>query len=117
MSEGGSGYIIPGHLHPNMTAWTCAITGDPPHEFDRVEDLLVHQATEHDRVECAVCGALVPDGYFALRHMFGEHSGEAYRTAYGLSAGELHQREAIKSRVESEADLQEALTRIKRNEG
>lgn len=100
-----------------MTAWTCAIVGDPPHEFDRVEDLLVHQATEHDRVECAVCGTLVPDGYFALRHMFDEHSAEAYSETYGLSPAELRQREQIRERIEDEAELQEALTRIKRNEG
>ena len=100
-----------------MMPWTCAIAGDRPHEFDRAEDLLVHQATEHDRVECAVCGALVPDGYFALRHMLVEHSREEYRSAYGLTSEELRQREEIMRRVEDEADLHEALTRIERNEG
>ena len=33
-----------------MARWQCAIEGDGA-SFDRVEDLVVHQATEHDRIE------------------------------------------------------------------
>ena len=31
-----------------MARWECAIEGDGA-SFDRVEDLIVHQATEHER--------------------------------------------------------------------
>jgi transcription initiation factor TFIIIB Brf1 subunit/transcription initiation factor TFIIB len=94
-----------------MARWECAIEGDDA-AFDRVEDLIVHQATEHDRIECMVCGAVVPDGYFAIRHAFEEHSRAEYVRAYGASSEEVREREEIKELVEEEADLQAVVERL-----
>ena len=94
-----------------MASWTCAIAGDDD-TFDRVEDLLVHQTTEHDRIECAVCGSLVPDGYFAIRHVLEDHSREAYRRAYDIDDEQLERRVALRERIESAADMQAVLDRV-----
>jgi len=94
-----------------MTRWACGIAGDDQ-TFDRVEDLVVHQATDHDRVECALCGALVPDGYFAIRHAFEDHSREAYRRAYDLDTEGVLRREETLDAVETAADLGEILDRL-----
>ncbi len=98
-----------------MARWECAIEGDGA-TFDRVEDLIVHQATEHDRIECKVCGAVVPDGYFAIRHAFEEHSRAEYVRAYDASAADVRRRENIKETVEDTADLREAVDRIENGE-
>lgn len=94
-----------------MTRWACGIAGDD-RTFDRVEDLVVHQATDHDRIECALCGALVPDGYFAIRHAVEDHSREGYRRAYDLDPEELRHREEILDAVEAAADLDKVLDRL-----
>jgi len=94
-----------------MALWECAIEGDDA-AFDRVEDLLVHQATDHERVECRVCGAIVPDGYFAIRHAFDEHSRAEYVRAYDATAADVRRREKIKESIEDAADIREAVDRI-----
>jgi transcription initiation factor TFIIIB Brf1 subunit/transcription initiation factor TFIIB len=94
-----------------MARWVCAIEGDSA-EFDRVEDLIVHQATEHERIECEVCGAVVPDGYFAIRHAFEEHSRAEYVRAYDASASEVRRRENVKQDIEAVADVREVVDRI-----
>ena len=94
-----------------MTRWACGIEGDDE-TFDRVEDLVVHQASEHDRVTCAVCGALVPDGYLAIRHVLEEHSRRAYVREYGASPEAVRRRAEIRETVESEADLEEIVDRL-----
>ena len=94
-----------------MARWQCAIAGDGA-SFDRVEDLIVHQATEHDRIDCNVCGAVVPDGYFAIRHAFEEHSRAEYVRAYDASAAEVRRREKIKEDIEDVADIREVVDRI-----
>jgi hypothetical protein len=94
-----------------MTRWQCGIAGDEE-TFNRVEDLVVHQASDHDRVECGVCGALVPDGYLALRHVFADHSRRAYVRAYEADSGAVRRREEIVETVENEADLQEVIDRL-----
>jgi hypothetical protein len=94
-----------------MARWQCAIEGDGA-SFDRVEDLIVHQATEHDRIDCEVCGAVVPDGYFAIRHAFEEHFRAEYVRAYDASAAEVRRREKIKEDIESVADIREVVDRI-----
>jgi len=94
-----------------MARWQCAIEGDGA-SFDRVEDLVVHQATEHDRIDCKVCGAVVPDGYFAIRHAFEEHSRAEYVRAYDASAAEVRRREKVKEDIESAADIREVVDRI-----
>ena len=94
-----------------MTHWACGIAGDD-RTFDRVEDLVVHQAADHDRIECAVCGALVPDGYFAIRHVLEDHSREEYLQAYDASPEAIRRREAIRETVETTADLGEVVDRL-----
>jgi len=94
-----------------MARWTCAI-GEDGATFDQVEDLMVHQATEHERIECQVCGAVVPDGYFAIRHAFDEHSRAEYVRAYDADAADVRRRETIKERVEDAADIRDVVERI-----
>jgi len=94
-----------------MADWECAIEGDDA-AFDRVEDLLVHQATDHERIECKVCSAVVPDGYFAIRHAFDEHSRAEYVRAYDATAGDVRRREKVKESIEEAADIREAVDRI-----
>jgi hypothetical protein len=95
-----------------MTRWECAIEGGGVESFDRVEDLMVHQAAEHERVECKVCGAVVPDGYFAIRHAFDEHSRAEYVRAYDASAAEVRRREKIRETIEDVADIREVVDRL-----
>jgi len=57
-----------------MPRWTCGIDGCDA-AFDDVESAIVHQTNGHQRHECKVCGTIVPDGYFAIRHAFDEHPG------------------------------------------
>jgi len=94
-----------------MSRWQCGIGGDGE-TFERVEDLIVHQASDHDRVECAVCGALVPDGYFAIRHVFDDHSRQAYTRGYDAGPDAVRRREEIREAVETEADLAEVVDRL-----
>ncbi len=94
-----------------MARWECGIQGDVA-TFDQVEDLIVHQATEHDRIECKVCGAVVPDGYFAIRHAFDEHSRAEYVRAYDATAADVRRRENIKEDIEDTADIREVVDRI-----
>jgi len=57
----------------DMPRWTCGIDGCDA-AFDDVESAIVHQTNGHQRHECKVCGTIVPDGYFAIRHAFDEHT-------------------------------------------
>lgn len=96
-----------------MSPWACGIDGCEA-VFDAPEPAILHQSTEHDRCTCEVCGTEVPDGYFAIRHAFEEHSRAEYVRAYGASASEVRARESIKDRIESEADLELVLERLER---
>jgi len=95
-----------------MTPWECAIAGDEVETFERVEDLMVHQATEHERVKCEVCGTVVPDGYFAIKHAFDEHSRAEYVRAYDASAAEVRRREKVREAIEEAADIREVVDRL-----
>ncbi|MFB6143453.1 MAG: hypothetical protein ABEJ30_08955 [Halorientalis sp.] len=97
-----------------MPNWECAIAGDGE-QFERVEDLMVHQATEHERIECAVCGTVLPDGYFAIRHAFDEHSRAEYVRAYDATSDQVRQREQVKEAIESAADINEVIERLEGN--
>jgi len=99
-----------------MSRWECAIGGDG-RSFDRVEDLVVHQATEHDRVECKVCGTVLPDGYFAIRHAFDEHTRAEYVRAYDATPGEVRRREQVKETVEELVDIREVMDRLEGGSG
>ena len=91
--------------------WACGIA-ECEQQFDRIEDLIVHQTEAHERTECQVCGAIVPDGYLAIRHACEEHSRAQYVRAYGASAEDVRIREEAKELVEEHADLEEVATRI-----
>ena len=94
-----------------MSAWECDID-DCGKQFGSVEDAIVHQTTEHERRECEVCGSVVPDGYFAIKHAFDEHSRAEYVRAYDASAAEVRRREKIKDDIEDVADIREVVDRI-----
>lgn len=99
-----------------MSRWECAIDGDD-RTFDRVEDLIVHQASAHEHVECKVCGTVLPDGYFAIRHAFEEHTRADYVRAYDATAAEVRRREQVKQVVESTADIREVVDRLEGGDG
>jgi hypothetical protein len=103
----GVGLVCPDTMSP----WECAIDGDGT-TFQRVEDLIVHQSTEHERIECKVCGTVLPDGYFAIRHAFDEHTRAEYVRAYDATAQEVRRRENVKESIEDEADLREVIDRL-----
>ena len=94
-----------------MTRWACGIEGDDA-TFDRVEDLVVHQGTAHDKIRCSVCGAVVHDGYLAIRHVLADHSREEYADAYGVDDDAIGRREEMLETVETEADLREIVERL-----
>lgn len=96
-----------------MSPWACGIDGCEA-AFDAPEPTILHQTTEHDRIACGVCGKTVPAGYFSIRHAFEEHSRAEYVRAYGASAEEVRRREAIKDRIEDEADLDLVIERLQR---
>lgn len=94
-----------------MSGWECAIeTCDA--SFESVEDAVVHQVTDHKRTECKVCGSVVPDGYFAIRHAFEEHSRAEYVRSYNANSSDVRHRERIKDAIEAAADLQEVVDRL-----
>ena len=91
--------------------WECAI-GDCGYATDDAEELLVHQASDHERHRCAVCGTTVPDGYFAIRHAFSEHSRAEYLRSYEADTDDIRVRERILTEIESVADVERALDRL-----
>ncbi|WP_254838392.1 DUF7565 family protein [Natronomonas marina] len=91
--------------------WACAIDGCA-YGAESVENLLVHQATDHERHQCAVCSTIVPDGYFAIRHAFSEHSRVEYMRHYDADADDVRTREAVVETVESEADVEAVAERL-----
>ena len=91
-----------------MTNWECVIDGCGK-RFDAVERAIEHQKRGHERRECRVCGALVPDGYPAIDHVFEEHTRAEYVRVYGADA------EAIKVREKAKALIEEALAETNDN--
>ncbi len=94
-----------------MSAWECDIDGCGE-RFANVEDAIVHQTTEHERRECKVCGAVVPDGYFAIRHAFDEHSRAEYVRAYDADSSDVRSRERVRDEIEELADLKRVVSRL-----
>ncbi|QLK26437.1 hypothetical protein HYG81_02125 [Natrinema zhouii] len=94
-------------------AWKCGIDGCGS-VFEDVESAVVHQAADHQRRECKVCGTIVPDGYLAIRHAFIEHSRAEYVRAYGASSEAVREREELLEEIESVADMQTIATELKR---
>ena len=94
-----------------MSRWTCGIDGCDA-AFEDVESAILHQTTEHQRHECKVCGTIVPDGYFAIRHAFDEHTRVEYVRAYDADSAAVRRREEVKREIEAEADLQAVVERL-----
>jgi hypothetical protein len=94
-----------------MPGWECGIEGCDA-AFDSVEDAIVHQTTEHERHECAVCGTIVPEGYFAIRHAFDEHTRADFVRAYDADSDAVREREEIKAAIEDSADLRSVVQRL-----
>lgn len=94
--------------------WECAISQC---DFDSadVEELLVHQAEAHDRHQCAICGTVIPDGYFAIRHAFSEHTRAEYLRNYDADTDDIRLREEVLKEIEAEADVESVIERIGEN--
>ncbi|SDR12865.1 DUF7565 family protein [Natronobacterium texcoconense] len=93
--------------------WECGID-DCSEVFADVESAVVHQATEHERLECKVCGTIVPDGYLAIRHAFSEHTRAEYVRSYGANAEDVREREELMDEIEDEADIKAIASELKR---
>jgi hypothetical protein len=98
-----------------MSLWKCGIDGCAK-RFEDVESAIIHQTVEHDRHECTVCGSIVPDGYFAIRHAFEEHSRAEYVRAYDADSTAVRVREDIKAAIEDEADLRTVVEELKQRD-
>ena len=94
-----------------MGPWCCAIDGCGA-EFDAPEAAILHQVTKHERRECEVCGTVVPDGYFAIKHAFDQHTRAEYVRAYGADSDEVRIREQIIEEIESSADLRAVVDQL-----
>ncbi len=89
----------------SMSRWKCGIEGCDA-RFESVEEAIVHQTRDHERHECKVCGTVVPEGYFAIRHAFDEHTRAEYVRAYDADSSAVRLREETKRAVEEEANLE-----------
>ena len=94
-----------------MSRWKCGIEGCDA-RFESVEETIVHQTRDHRRHECKVCGTVVPEGYFAIRHAFDEHTRAEYVRAYDADSNAVRVREKVKATVEAEADLQRVVAEL-----
>jgi uncharacterized protein (DUF924 family) len=95
-----------------MSRWACAIKGCGA-GFESAEAAILHQATEHDRQECGVCGTVVPDGYFAIRHAFDEHTRAEFVRAYDADSDAVRRREQIKTTIEDVVDLEVVIDQLR----
>jgi hypothetical protein len=93
-----------------MTPWGCEIDRCGA-SFDAVEDLLRHQVTDHPAIECAVCGERTPDGFYALRHVFTEHTRAKYVRHYDGDSDAIRYRETLIEDVEDRVDADEVRER------
>ena len=94
-----------------MSRWKCGIEGCDA-RFESAEDAVVHQTRDHERHECQICGTLIPEGYFAIRHAFDEHTRAEYVRAYDADATEVRRREEVKREIEAEIDLQRVVSEL-----
>ncbi len=93
--------------------WECGIDGCGS-RFEDVESAIVHQADEHERRECKVCGTIVPDGYLAIYHTFTEHSRAEYVRAYGADSSDVRSRESLLEDISDVVDQEELADRLGR---
>jgi DNA repair exonuclease SbcCD ATPase subunit len=94
-----------------MARWKCGIDGCDA-RFEEVEGAIIHQTTEHERHECKVCGTIVPEGYFAIRHAFEEHTRAEYVRAYEADSSAVRLREQVKDDIEAEADIDRVIEQL-----
>ncbi|MDX1744805.1 MAG: hypothetical protein R3324_02610 [Halobacteriales archaeon] len=80
-----------------------------------MEDLVVHQATDHRDCECEICGTVVPEGFVAIHHAFTEHKRSEYVRAYDADADEIRHRETLVDLIEEQVDLDTLLTQVNDN--
>ena len=90
--------------------WACAIEGCD-YGAGGAEKLLAHQADEHEH-RCAVCETVLPDGYFAIRHAFEEHSRVEYMQAYDADADDVRERESVVEALEAAVDVEAVVERL-----
>lgn len=87
-----------------MAAWECAVD-DCGRTFGDLEAILAHQVRDHERRECAVCGAVVPAGFFAIAHAFDEHTRADYVRAYDADSDDIREREELLADVAERVDV------------
>lgn len=87
-----------------MSRWECAIVGCGS-AFESVEALLGHQVTDHETHDCEICGATVPEGFFAIKHGLKEHTRAEYVRFYDGDASAIRERERIIDEVSDELDV------------
>ncbi|MGM0398379.1 MAG: DUF7565 family protein [Halobacteriota archaeon] len=92
-----------------MAPWTCAIGGCAA-SFDDIEALVAHQVTGHEPHRCRVCDEIVPEGFFAIRHVVEEHTRAEYVRFYDANSDDIRLRESLVEDVTAEIDV-EALHR------
>lgn len=91
--------------------WECAI-GACHYSTVHIDDLLIHQVKTHERHQCAICGTIVPDGYFAIRHAFTEHSRAEYLRNYEADTNDIRARESIIDEIEAVADIEKIVEQV-----
>lgn len=55
---------------------------------------------------------VVPDGYFAIRHAFDDHSRAEYVRAYDADSSDVRSRERVRDEIEESADLKQVVSRL-----
>jgi hypothetical protein len=91
--------------------WECAVRSCG-RSFGELEGALAHQVREHPRHECRVCGTVVPEGFFAIRHAFEDHNRAEYVRYYDADADEIRRREDLLAAVEERVDVAALRERI-----
>lgn len=94
-----------------MVGWECGI-GGCGRTFADVETLLSHQVTDHEAIECAMCGNVMPDGYFAIHHAVESHTRAEYVRHYDADADDIRIRENLKEDVERRVDVEALRSRL-----
>lgn len=94
-----------------MNRWRCGIKSCTE-SFVAVEDLIIHQATDHRKSECEVCGDPIPAGFLAIRHVFNEHNRAEFVRAYDADSDDIRQRENLIEAIENQTDVNALLNRI-----
>lgn len=89
-----------------MSGWECAVR-ECGATFGSAEELLAHQVRDHERHECRVCGTVVPEGFFAIQHVFDAHSRAQYVRAYDADSDDIRVRENVKDEIEEATDVEE----------